>query len=696
MVTRAAAKHEAEFLGQAIDEKPVLVEQSIVSAVAKKPKRATKKTSSVSTQVATKFKVIFNSKLDNELVVEPLLPGSENNVLSTNVQAHKGTQDKADGVNGIILKTPAKRNPRKRKVDDVNGATVNGEIVKGGWDELPHNLGTAAAADNATESPSLPITPPDSVTRKKAHTSRAKKKVDGAVAVKDEKIATPDLEVKQEESLENTSQEDTQTKPKVSRRRAPKKKAKGTKVLAETNTAVIEQNELTNGFKSEEIEDKKAAPKRKRKAAATKTGTSAKRAKLLESDDANDADVEDQKPKKARACRVAKKVDISQAVQDQVEKLIDGNEILKKATKPRKPKKNKYGLTPGVTPYPDFLMPTLEACLEVKNLLSEVHGVVEQPKAIPPPSLEVTGCGEVPSVLDALIRTRLSAATTSTNSGYAFAGLVSKFGILKVGIGKGSVNWNKVREADVKDIEAAIKRGGLGKSKSIDIKKILDMVHDENIARREAFLKEKESGEKANVVGGESFKQGQKDMEIAVADKEILSLQYMHGLTPDEAMEEFTKYPGIGVKTASCVILFCLRRPSFAVDTHIFRLCRWLKWIPEKATRDSAFSHCEVRVPNEYKYSLHQLFIRHGRTCGRCRASTSETSEAWKETVCPIDHLVERTGLRKILKPVGKMKKKENGSEEDIDSELSELDEAIFGGYPWNEAETTPEVEGEK
>ncbi|OBT93929.1 hypothetical protein VE01_08242 [Pseudogymnoascus verrucosus] len=440
--------------------------------------------------------------------------------------------------------------PRKRKVDAANGATVNGEVVNGGWDELPHNLGTVAA------------------------------------------------------------------------------------------------------------------------------------------------DVEDQKPKRPRARRVIKEVvDTSQAVQVQADKLIEGNEILKTA---KNPKKHKYGLTPGVTPYPDFLMPTPEACLEVKNLLSGLHGVVEQPKAVPPPSLEVTGCGEVPSVLDALIRTRLSAATTSTNSAYAFAGLVSKFGILKEGIGKGSVNWNKVREADVKEVEAAIKRGGLGKSKSIDIKKILDMVHDENMARREAFLKERESGVKSDVVGGESFKQGQKDMEIAVADKEILSLQYMHGLTPDEAMEEFIKYPGIGVKTASCVILFCLRRPSFAVDTHIFRLCRWLKWIPEKATRDSAFSHCEVRVPNEYKYSLHRLFIRHGKTCGRCRASTSETSEAWKETVCPIDHLVERTGLRKILKPTGKMKKKKNASEEDIDSELSELDGEIFGGYTWNGTEVTPEVEEEK
>lgn len=685
MVTRAAARREAEFLAQPIDEIPALDEQSIVPPVAKKQKRATKKITLVSTQVATSSKVISKSELYKELVGEPLLPGNENNALSINVAASldKGAQENTGGINGTVLKTPAKKAARKRKIE-----AVNGEPVKGGWDELPHNLG--AVADNTTESPVLPTTPPDFIPRKKTRTSRAKKAVDSVVAIKDEKPAAPGLEVNQEESLGSAGQKNAQN-PKGGRRRAPKKKVKDNEVLIETETAVIEQTELTNGFKPEDIEEKKVAPKLKRKAAATKTGTTAKRVKLSEADDAKDADFEDQKLKKTRSPRVAKKVDTSQAVEDGVDKLIEGNEILKMTKKPR----NKYGLTPGVTPYPDFVMPTAEACLEVKNLLSELHGVVEPPKAIPPPSLEVTGCGEVQSVLDAIIRTRLSAATTSKNSAYAFAGLVSTFGILQEGIGKGSVNWNKVREANIEEVEAAIKRGGLAKTKSKDIKKILDIVHEQNIARREAFIKEKESGEKVDVVGSGNLEQGQKDMEIAIANKEILSLQYMHGLTPDEAMEELTKYPGIGVKTASCVILFCLRRPSFAVDTHVHRLCRWLKWVPENATRDSAFSHIEVRVPNEYKYSLHQLFIRHGRTCGRCRASTSETGEAWKETVCPIDHLVERTGLRKILKPAGKMKKKKGRGGEDSDSELSELDEALFDGYEGN-TETTLEAEEEK
>lgn len=692
MVTRASAKREAEFLAGAFDEKSVLEEKHIVSLVPEKPKWAIKKKNSlVSTRDAADSEVISMSKLSKVVVARPL--SRSKNALSTNVLVplNKGAQDKAKGVNGTIPKTPTKRASRKRKIDPADGATVNGEIIKGGWDELPHNMGPAGG--DGAESPILPITPPDSIPRKNVRTSREKKTVDNVVATKHQNVAAPDLEARQEESPGSTDQGNFQNKLKGGRKRASKRTANDAGVLVEIKAADIEQNELTNVTKPDEVGDKEVAPKPKRKTPPTKKATPAKRAKLLEAADINGADMEDQKPKRTRSPRVAKKVDTSQDVLDEVNKLIEGDEVLKKITKP---KKNKYGLTPGRTPFPDFAMPTPEACLEVKNLLSQLHGDVEPPKAIPPPSLEVTGCGEVPSVLDALIRTRLSAATTSKNSAYAFGGLVSKFGILEEGIGKGSVDWNKVREADVKDVEAAIMRGGLAPTKSKDIKAILDMVNEENIARREAFVKEKDTGEKVDVVGSESLGQGLKDLEIASADNEILSLQYMHSLTPDEAMEEFTKYPGIGVKTASCVILFCLRRPSFAVDTHVHRLCRWLKWIPEKANENKAFSHCEVRIPNEYKYSLHQLFIRHGRTCGRCRASTSETSEAWKETVCPIDHLVERTGLRKTFKPPVNMREKKDAGEKESDSDLTDLDEALFYGYVGNNIEMARKANEEK
>ncbi|OAK98133.1 DNA glycosylase [Phaeosphaeriaceae sp. SRC1lsM3a] len=322
-----------------------------------------------------------------------------------------------------------------------------------------------------------------------------------------------------------------------------------------------------------------------------------------------------------------------------------------------KAKNNSYGLTPGKTPYPNWPHPTAEECHEVTRLLSKVHGEVQAPKTIPMPSLEVSGCGEVPSVLDALIRTRLSAATSGTNSSRAFAGLVAKFGILKEGIGKGSVDWNKVRLADTKDVFEAIKSGGLADVKSKDIKKILQMVWEENQERRKAL-----ESSSTEAVGEANDPASEKQSEVAKAENDVISLDHLHLLSNDDAFNHLVRFPGIGPKTASCVLLFCLQRPSFAVDTHVFRLCSWLNWVPPAGdpaglapgakgtfagpTRNSTYAHCEVRVPDELKYPLHQLLIRHGKSCPRCRAITGESSAGWEEG-CPIEHLVTRTGERK-------------------------------------------------
>jgi len=356
---------------------------------------------------------------------------------------------------------------------------------------------------------------------------------------------------------------------------------------------------------------------------------------------------------------------------------------------PKKGKNNSYGLTPGQTPYPNWPHPTAAECEEVTRLLSTVHGQVKPPKTIPMPSLTTSGCGEVPSVLDALIRTRLSAATSGANSSRAFAGLVSKFGILKTGIGKGSVDWNKVRLADVKDIFEAIRSGGLADVKSKDIKKILQMVWEENQERSTALASS------SNIIESSKVSAEEKNAEISKAEDNVLSLDHLHLMSNDDAFNALTKYPGIGPKTASCVLLFCLQRPSFAVDTHVFRLCKWLGWVPPPGdergsvpgfkgkfvgpTRNSTYAHCEVRIPDHLKYPLHQLFIRHGKTCPRCRAITGESSEGW-EKGCVIDHLVQRSGGRKsggvslaVKSSRKKALKKDDDESEAQSSDLSDL-----------------------
>lgn len=348
-------------------------------------------------------------------------------------------------------------------------------------------------------------------------------------------------------------------------------------------------------------------------------------------------------------------------------------------------KANPYGLSPGESPFPTYPQPTPEECQEVNRILEKEHGKVTAPKTIPTPSLNSSGCGEVPSVLDALIRTRLSAATNGANSSRAFRGLVETFGIIKEGVGKGSVNWDKVRLAPKQQVFSAIQSGGLADVKSRDIQKILNMVHEENQARKDD-LTTNGNAEYDDATEGAQ----EKKAEIAKAQSDVLSLDHLHTMTNDEAFNKLLGYPGIGPKTASCVLLFCMQRPSFAVDTHVFRLTRWLGWVPSDSvargmvkrgesksaavTRNSTYAHLEVRIPDELKYPLHYLLIRHGKECGWCSA---KAGQAKRVGVCPVAGLMTGKGRSKGSAKGKKGDDVEEEEEEEQDSDEPENEEAM-------------------
>ena len=403
-------------------------------------------------------------------------------------------------------------------------------------------------------------------------------------------------------------------------------------------------------------------------------------------------------PSKKRAIKSApaqeQKADNATQHVEKPEDIQKTDSIDKPAKSPRKKsaktKDNPYGLTPGVTPYPDWSHPTPEECYEVNDLLTKLHGKQGAPPKIPPPSLTITGCGEVPSILDALVRTLLSGNTTGRNSGRAMAGLVAKFGTLKEGIGKGSLDYNAIRRAPLEDVIDAIKEGGMQKKKGMYIKMLLDIVYEENKTRRDALVTAKDVDGAAAPKGAENETKEQKDAEIVRAEDHVLSLDHIHHLEKDDAITTMTKYPQIGVKTAACVVLFCMRIPCFAVDTHVFRLSRWLGWIPPNIGADpiTTFRHLEVMIPDELKYSLHQLFIKHGKACPRCRAITGPNSEGWDEG-CVIDHLVKRTGPMKEGLPRGKGVKGKKPKKTDDSEEDEELEEEALGDEDLDEEDDT-------
>ncbi|KAH6855191.1 DNA glycosylase [Chaetomium sp. MPI-CAGE-AT-0009] len=327
-------------------------------------------------------------------------------------------------------------------------------------------------------------------------------------------------------------------------------------------------------------------------------------------------------------------------------------------------KENPYGLTPGFTPYPYRRVPTPDACEEVHRILTEMHGEVKQPEKMPLASLEVAGCGEVPCVLDALLRTLISGNTLMALADAAIKNLAEHYGLRQEGTGAGSINWDKVRLSTHAELAHVIKVAGNGPNRSQHIKRILDMVHEENIQRAKTQSNTTEAG------------QTQAAAEAEKTTHNLLSLDHMHAMSKDEAMAKFVSYPGIGIKTAACVTLFCLRMPCFAVDTHVHKFCRWLGWVPDKADPDNCFRHGDFMVPDHLKYGLHQLFIRHGQLCFKCRKATKPGTKDWNEAPdCPLEHLLDRSKDEAGSKPKKVKKVKEETSSETDTSESEDASE---------------------
>ena len=177
--------------------------------------------------------------------------------------------------------------------------------------------------------------------------------------------------------------------------------------------------------------------------------------------------------------------------------------------------------------------------------------------------------------LSELIRAILSQNTSDVNSHRAFDSLISTFG-----------TWDRVAEASIDEIAAAIECGGLSRIKAPRIKAILEGILD---------------------------------------NRGSLDLVFLGQLLLSEARAWLQSLPGVGPKTANCVLLFSLRMPALPVDTHVYRICRRLGLIGPKVSPARAHQVLEELIPAEAIYQFHINVLAHGRRV--CRAQRPRCSE---------------------------------------------------------------------
>ncbi len=157
-------------------------------------------------------------------------------------------------------------------------------------------------------------------------------------------------------------------------------------------------------------------------------------------------------------------------------------------------------------------------------------------------------------------------------------------------------DWDAVRTAPRRDVEAAIRTAGLWKQKARTLQETLEAIREE---------------------------------------RGSLDLSHLASLSDSEVIEYLTRFRGVGVKTAACVLCFAMRRPYMPVDTHVHRVSRRLGLITDLASADQAHESLnrESVVPSELRFSFHIQLIRHGRRV--CRAGRPACERCVLADLCP-------------------------------------------------------------
>ena len=317
---------------------------------------------------------------------------------------------------------------------------------------------------------------------------------------------------------------------------------------------------------------------------------------------------------------------------------------------------NKYRFKFGWSPFDDFVSAEEKAYQEVFDLLCKHHekdGLRfdrNMPQADGAPQGPVHAADAV--MVDALIKVMLSQATNNENAIAAHAMLVKAFPYLVDGkkvFGKTPDYHLISRSESASRLTAALQPSGFQNERGKSIQRCLQMIRTNNKERGSPG-----SDMDANPVNAGDFVPGS------------LSLDYLAHMNTQQKFDELVSLPGVGVKTAACLLAFSYQLPVFAVDTHVFRLVKWLNWIPSNCDRDGACAHLDTVIPDGLKYGLHQAFWHHGQKCLRCMARNDQKTEGWEKAVCPIEAYLARQP-RKERKAAGKKRKAEELEEAEDD-----------------------------
>jgi endonuclease III len=184
-----------------------------------------------------------------------------------------------------------------------------------------------------------------------------------------------------------------------------------------------------------------------------------------------------------------------------------------------------------------------------------------------------------------LVLTVLSQSTNDRNRDVAYLALRERY-----------PTWEKVRDAPVDAIEEAIRPGGISKVKSARIRSILRAITD-------------------------------------TSPDGSLSLDWLAELDVPDAQQYLCALPGVGRKTAACVLLFALGMRDVPVDTHVSRVGTRLGLFRPGAPFEELHDTMLAITPPGEELELHLNLLRHGRRT--CYARRPDCAGCALQRMCP-------------------------------------------------------------
>ncbi|MFW9945754.1 MAG: endonuclease III domain-containing protein [Candidatus Odinarchaeota archaeon] len=90
-----------------------------------------------------------------------------------------------------------------------------------------------------------------------------------------------------------------------------------------------------------------------------------------------------------------------------------------------------------------------------------------------------------------------------------------------------------------------------------------------------------------------------------------LLLEKYEGKVPN-TFKDLLSLPGVGTKTANCVLVYAFKIPAIPVDTHVHRISNRIGWVKTKNPNDTE-KELRALIPTNQWIRVNRLFVRFGQ-----------------------------------------------------------------------------------